>query len=51
MIDKELKALKKGGKKKKKQLENGQIVEEAGDEGDESSVDSLMAESPGKYGK
>ena len=30
-------------------LEDGQIVEEALNEGDDSSVDSLMAESPTKY--
>ena len=49
LIDRELKAMRKSGKKKRRQLENGDIVEEAGDEGDESSVDSLMAESPAKY--
>jgi len=49
LIDKELKAMRKSGKRKKRQLEDGQIVEE--DEGDESSVDSLMAESPAKYAK
>jgi hypothetical protein len=43
--------MRKNGKKKKRQLENGEIVEEAIDEGDESSVDSLMAESPAKYTK
>lgn len=44
---------------RKKQIADGSIVEEAPDEDDlgikqeddESSVDSLMAESPGKYGK
>lgn len=41
--------MRKSGKRKKRQLEDGQIVEE--DEGDESSVDSLMAESPAKYAK
>ncbi len=35
---------------KRKQLPDGQIVEEEVDENDlESSIDSLMAESPGKY--
>ncbi len=47
MIERELKAMKKSGKKKKT-LVNGEVVEEAGDE---SSVDSLMAESPAKYNK
>jgi hypothetical protein len=51
LIDKELKAMRKGGKRKKRQLIEGQVVEEALDEGDESSVDSLMAESPAKYEK
>jgi hypothetical protein len=45
VIEKELKALRQSGKRRKT-LEDGQIVEE--DEGD-SSVDSLMAESPTKY--
>lgn len=45
---------------RKKQIADGSIVEEAPDEDDlgikqddddESSVDSLMAESPGKYGR
>ena len=37
-------------KTKKKQMPDGQVVEEEveGDDG-ESSIDSLMAESPGKY--
>jgi hypothetical protein len=43
--------MRKSGKRKKRQLEDGQIVEAAPDEGDESSVDSLMAESPAKYAK
>jgi hypothetical protein len=47
LIDKELKAMRKSGKKKRRLMEDGQILEE---EGDESSVDSLMAESPSKYG-
>lgn len=42
--------MRKSGKRKRRQLEDGSIVEEEG-EGDESSVDSLMAESPAKYGK
>lgn len=53
LIDKELKAMRKSGKKKRKMLESAQdsshIPEEDGD--DESSVDSLMAESPAKYAK
>lgn len=51
LIDKELKAMRKSGKRKKRQLEDGQIVEEAIEEGDESSVDSLMAESPTKHAR
>jgi hypothetical protein len=57
MIERELKAMrkksgKKGGTKvlDKNTGSGGEIVEEK-DEGDESSVDSLMAESPAKYGQ
>ena len=46
--------MRKSAKKKRrkqKELADGQVVEEEPDnEGDESSVDSLMAESPAKYG-
>ena len=45
LIDRELKAMRKSGRKRK-HLQDGQILEE---EGDDSSVDSLMAESPAKY--
>jgi hypothetical protein len=52
MIDKELKLLKKGRRKKKKAKMSGEgttgVVEEEDDE-EESSIDSLMADSPGKY--
>lgn len=40
---------KSGRKKKRRQMVDGQVVEEDIDEDEESSVDSLMAESPGKY--
>ena len=53
LIDKELKKMRKSGEKKKAKPfgkdENASPVVEEGD--DESSVDSLMAESPTKYAK
>ena len=57
MIERELKAMRKKSAKKggtkgfdKNTGSGGEIVEER-DEGDESSVDSLMAVSPAKYGQ
>ena len=41
--------MKKQARKKRRQHGNGDIVEEEDDDDGESSVDSLMAESPGKY--
>lgn len=41
--------MRKAAKKRNKLDQNGQILEEEDDNDDESSVDSLMAESPGKY--
>jgi len=49
LIERELQAMRKNGKRHKKDGSSVPAVEEALNEGDESSVDSLMAESPAKY--
>ena len=55
LIDRELKLMRKSNKlnRRNQKHEDGSIVEADGgrEEDDESSVDSLMAESPGKYDK
>lgn len=48
MIERELKEIKKSKKKNRRVNADGSIVEEDNDDG-ESSMDSLMADSPGKY--
>lgn len=49
LIERELQAMRKSGKRLRKDGSSVPAVEEAPNEGDESSVDSLMAESPAKY--
>ena len=55
LIDRELKLMRKSNKlnRRNQKHQDGSIVEADGgrEEDDESSVDSLMAESPGKYDK